>query len=110
MTVPCNTKKILVFDIDCFVLVGEEDLFESILRDVGVIAPIMLVVGEDLCLRSSWHIVEQSFVRSVTDKSARLQFLLDGFTNRLLLFRRIVVPKRLAFVPVEVRYSTAVLH
>ena len=101
---------VLIFDINGLVLVGKEDLFETILRDIGVIAPIMLVVGEDLCFRSSWDIVEQGFVGSITDKSARLEFLLDGFTDRLLLFRRIVVPKRLTFVPVEVGYSTAILH
>ena len=99
-----------LFDINGLVLLGEEDLLEAILRDIGLIAPIMLIVGEDLRFRSSRNIVEQSFVRSVTHKSARLQFLLDGFTYRLLLFWRIVVPKRLTFVPVEVRYSTAVLH
>lgn len=103
-------KNLGVFNINCFVLIGEEDPLEAILRRIGVIAPIVLVVGEDLLSRGTRHIVEQSFVRSITDEPPRLQFLLDGLANRPLLFGRAVVPKRLAFVLVEVSHATAVLH
>ena len=99
-----------VFNINRFVLVGKEDPLETILRRIGVIAPIVFVVGKDLLSRSSGHIVEQSFVRPITDKPARLQFLLDRLANRLLLFGRAVIPERLAFVLVEVSHATAVLH
>ena len=102
-------KWLILFDVNCFLLVGEELFCPAELRFGGVIPIVVLIGGKNLDFGGFGGVVFDGKMRpKVHVLIARLDFPFDGIEDFLLLLGRKRVPKCLGLFFVETRHSTTI--
>ena len=97
----------LVFYIECSLLIGEEDPHPAVLVDLCPVPAVVLVRRDDQLLGC---IVTDGISRSVADEPARKQLPLYRFVDCPLLLVRVRAPQLLALRAVQMGDSTTIRY